>query len=1047
VLYTVDPAGNVTSYAYDSLNRQTLEIDAYGSSVAATTTTAYDAAGNVLYTVDPAGHVTSYAYDSANRRTVEVDGYGSPVAATTTTVYDSAGNVLSTTDPLGHVTSYAYDSANRRTVEVDGYGTGLQRTTTTAYDAAGNVLSRTDARGTITSYAYDSDNRQVAQIDAYGTGLQRTATTVYDAAGLTVRTTDALGYTTTYGYDGLRRQVTLQTPAGGTATTVYDHDGNVLAHVDQLGHATSHTYDALNRQVTATDALTGVTTYGYDADGNRTKVTDADGNTTTMAYDALNRLTQQTDPLNHSATFAYDAAGRLTSTTDRNGRVRNVSYDALNRETGETWVTSGTTVNTQSFTYDADGNELTAVDANGAYTMAYDALNRMTSEQEPFGQTLTFTYDANDNRTAVLDSLSGTTTSVYDALNRLTVREFGGPGQTTLREDLTYTARDQIATESRYTDLAGTTGAGVTSYTYDGAMRLTKQWDYYANGTVLASYVYSYDQASRLVSEVDNGGSPLTYSYDGDNQLTATGTATYGYDINGNRNTTGYATGADNQMTADGTYTYTYDAEGNRLTKRNGTDLATYTYDNRNRMTGVVETVGGTLQAQATYVYDVSGKRLESDDYQGGVTTVTRYAYDGTNAWADLSGGNALVTRRLFLDGDDQSMARVASGGTAAWYRVDRQGSVRNIVNYAGASVLDQITYDAYGNKTAETTPANGDRYGYTGREWDVVVSLQYNRSRYYDPATGRWTSQDPLGFDGSDANLYRYVANNPMNATDPSGLFRAGDPLAQALLAQNPPAVAAPAQAPPAPNPPAVAAAKKGKATTTTITAAANGLKNNGVGNTGFVLPDTPKPVTVTSLTKVDGLGLPAKGDVEIRVYNGKPDNWGWPTGAMLGSTTVSPAIGFASYTGTYPAGDYTAYANYTDPTNTNATSRGSSVFTVQKQPVTVALTFKLYKLPTAPDQIIYRPVLTVTPTMQTNNKPLPIGDVDFIVVGVENGVKVEKTGSAPLTKNADGLSCYAKGGADVSLFRPQGKYAVSAVYEGDDNYASNTSPVEKQN
>jgi hypothetical protein len=47
---------------------------------------------------------------------------------------------------------------------------------------------------------------------------------------------------------------------------------------------------------------------------------------------------------------------------------------------------------------------------------------------------------------------------------------------------------------------------------------------------------------------------------------------------------------------------------------------------------------------------------------------------------------------------------------------------------------------------------------------------LQYNRARYYDPATGRWMSQDPLGFDAGDSNLYRYAKNTPANATDPSG-------------------------------------------------------------------------------------------------------------------------------------------------------------------------------------------------------------------------------------------------------------------------------------
>ncbi|MFH1154915.1 MAG: RHS repeat-associated core domain-containing protein [Pseudomonadota bacterium] len=44
-------------------------------------------------------------------------------------------------------------------------------------------------------------------------------------------------------------------------------------------------------------------------------------------------------------------------------------------------------------------------------------------------------------------------------------------------------------------------------------------------------------------------------------------------------------------------------------------------------------------------------------------------------------------------------------------------------------------------------------------------------RARYYDPEVGRFISEDPIGFDGGDVNLYAYVLNNPVNRTDPWGL------------------------------------------------------------------------------------------------------------------------------------------------------------------------------------------------------------------------------------------------------------------------------------
>ena len=56
--------------------------------------------------------------------------------------------------------------------------------------------------------------------------------------------------------------------------------------------------------------------------------------------------------------------------------------------------------------------------------------------------------------------------------------------------------------------------------------------------------------------------------------------------------------------------------------------------------------------------------------------------------------------------------------------------------------------------------------------------SWYYMRARYYDPAMGRFISEDPLGFDGGDVNLYAYASNNPINMLDPSGLCSKWNPL-----------------------------------------------------------------------------------------------------------------------------------------------------------------------------------------------------------------------------------------------------------------------------
>ena len=69
-------------------------------------------------------------------------------------------------------------------------------------------------------------------------------------------------------------------------------------------------------------------------------------------------------------------------------------------------------------------------------------------------------------------------------------------------------------------------------------------------------------------------------------------------------------------------------------------------------------------------------------------------------------------------------------------------------------------------------TEAVPQPFSYTGRELDTESGLYYYRARYYDSNTGRFLSEDPIGFNAGDQSHYRYVLNNQMNLVDPFGLF-----------------------------------------------------------------------------------------------------------------------------------------------------------------------------------------------------------------------------------------------------------------------------------
>ena len=138
-----------------------------------------------------------------------------------------------------------------------------------------------------------------------------------------------------------------------------------------------------------------------------------------------------------------------------------------------------------------------------------------------------------------------------------------------------------------------------------------------------------------------------------------------------------------------------------------------------------------------------------------------------------VDSGSDVVIEKRYLHGArvDQVLAQEDGNGDVIWHLTDHLGTVKDLVDSSG-TVVNHFVYDSYGNLVSQTDETVVSRYLFTGREWDSEIGLYYYRARYYDATVGRFISQDPIGFEAEDSNLYRYVVNNPVDTVDPLGLF-----------------------------------------------------------------------------------------------------------------------------------------------------------------------------------------------------------------------------------------------------------------------------------
>ena len=272
----------------------------------------------------------------------------------------------------------------------------------------------------------------------------------------------------------------------------------------------------------------------------------------------------------------------------------------------------------------------------------------------------------------------------------------------------------------------------VYEYGYDLAGRLEKVW---VDSELVSKYEYD-DNGNRTKYIDDPNGAADEYAgtYDDQDRLLTYGPHNYAYTANGELSSKkfGLITVAD----------YDYDVFGNLRSVDFGSDMIEYVIDGQNRRIG--KKINGSLVQGFLYM-------------------------DQLNPIAELDGNGDMVS--LFIYGTRSNVPDyiVKADG---YYRIisDHLGSPRLVVKTSTGAVVQRMDYDEFGNVTLDTNPGF-QPFGFAGGIYDADTGLVRFGWRDYDPEVGRWTSKEPLRFDGGDTNLYGYAIFDPINYYDLNGL------------------------------------------------------------------------------------------------------------------------------------------------------------------------------------------------------------------------------------------------------------------------------------
>jgi RHS repeat-associated protein len=571
------------------------------------------------------------------------------------------------------------------------------------------------------------------------------------------------------GYDDAGRWTSVQDWLGNSTTFGYDPDGNLTSRTlpATTGVVDSTTFNAAEQLASISD-VKGATTvfaanYGRDAMGQMATDSSVASSVGSARYTTLNQLCYAgsangnacSSPPSGAQAYAFDAADNLTGNRG--------ATQAFNNADQLCWSVSGSSANTCAspptgstrYAYDSRGNRTTVTPSTGsATTLAFNLANELKSWTQGSvtatyaydgdglrmskvvgGATTRFTWDVSGKLPLLVSD--GATMYVYGPGNQLVEQLSANSGISLVgtasasgkKTSLTLTfpggtkAGDEIylaSTQPSTTTVTAPSGyATVTSVTSSGSSPLAKLTVFkhlvaVGETSVVLSYsTQSTTQAALLAvyRGVDTGLPVDVFS---------SGSAAAGTSVTGPSVTTNYI--------------------GEQLLAFQGAT--------------------GTFASTATWGA-ATGMSERSQVNPGSTSTGV----------ADQGLGAAGATGTRISTFASANLATIVIGvpvRPVLYVHEDHLGTIRALTDGIGA-VRGTFTYDPFGNLTASSGDSTST-FGYASEYRDTESALTFLRARYYDPATGQFINRDALVT--STRQPYGYASGNPINASDPSGLW-----------------------------------------------------------------------------------------------------------------------------------------------------------------------------------------------------------------------------------------------------------------------------------